>query len=246
MQYHLDTIPVWEAMEKQCTCPLCLLHQKCEEMEVERSLGGSVMEPDARIEVNERGLCSKHHGMLFVLQNRLGHALLTDSHSKELLKKVESIKQKANNPVKGGLFAKSSPALDVAKALENLTNTCVICEAVEDHLGRYLYTFLYMWKKETAFREKWEASKGVCIPHATMLAVAANQHLSGKQQQDFLVSLLAHLQQTLSENEKDLEWFTLKFDYRNHDKPWGNSKNALERSINHLRGQCIVSEEEKS
>ncbi len=30
----------------------------------------------------------------------------------------------------------------------------------------------------------------------------------------------------------DLEWFTDKFDYRNEDKPWKNSKDALPRSMN--------------
>jgi hypothetical protein len=32
----------------------------------------------------------------------------------------------------------------------------------------------------------------------------------------------------------DVEWFTLKFDYRNQDKPWGNSKNSIQRSMRFL------------
>ena len=32
---------------------------------------------------------------------------------------------------------------------------------------------------------------------------------------------------------------TLKFDYRNKDKPWGNSQDAVERAINKLRGKCV-------
>ena len=39
--------------------------------------------------------------------------------------------------------------------------------------------------------------------------------------------------------EKEIEWFTLKFDYRNEDKPWGNSRDAVKRSINKLREQVI-------
>ena len=89
MIYHLDTIPVWEAMEKETPCPFCSLYERMEQQEVERSLGGSVMEPDTRIRVNETGICARHHQQLFGMQNRLGHALLTDSHSKELLKKLE-------------------------------------------------------------------------------------------------------------------------------------------------------------
>ena len=48
MIYHLDTIPVWEAMEKETPCPFCSLYERMEQQEVERSLGGSVMEPDTR------------------------------------------------------------------------------------------------------------------------------------------------------------------------------------------------------
>ena len=72
MQYHLDTIPVWEAMEQNTACPLCALYRRVEASEIERSLGGSVMEPDARIRVNEKGICARHHGQLFAMQNRLG------------------------------------------------------------------------------------------------------------------------------------------------------------------------------
>ena len=39
MQYHLDTIPVWEAMEQNTACPLCALYRRVEASEIERSLG---------------------------------------------------------------------------------------------------------------------------------------------------------------------------------------------------------------
>ncbi|MEG2315815.1 MAG: DUF6062 family protein [Clostridia bacterium] len=241
MQYHLETIPVWEAMEQNGGCPLCALHHKCEAAEVERSLGGSVMEPDARIRVNEKGICAKHHNQLFLLQNRLGHALLVDSHSKELLQKLERIARLTPAAQqRRGLFAPKAYNADALIAqLHALTQTCVICEAVDEHMTRYIYTFLHLWKTDTAFRERWESSNGVCIPHSAALLQAAKEHLSAQKQQAFAASLLTLLQRTLTQDEHDLEWFTLKFDYRNHDKPWGNSKNALERTINHLRGQCV-------
>ena len=40
----------------------------------------------------------------------------------------------------------------------------------------------------------------------------------------------------------ELEWFTLKYDFRNADKPWGNSRDAVERSINKLMGACVGDE----
>ena len=47
------------------------------------------------------------------------------------------------------------------------------------------------------------------------------------------------MKSNLAQDEKDLEWFTLKFDYRNQQKPWGNSRDALERTVSRLRGFCV-------
>lgn len=247
MQYHLDTIPVWEAMELDSCCPLCALYQKCEETEIDRSLGGSVMEPDTRIRVNETGICDKHHQQLFMMQNRLGHALLADSHSKELLKKLDGLEKLLPDGKRRGLFGGKGEGVEaLTEAMANLSNTCVICEDIDSHMKRYLYTFLHLWKTDTAFRKRWEGSKGVCLPHAAELLRHAQKHLNAANQLAFSQSLLALVKSNLAQDEKDLEWFTLKFDYRNHDKPWGNSRNALERTINRLRGACIAPEKQKT
>lgn len=241
MQYHLDTIPVWEVMEADCECPMCELYARQEAKEIERSLGGSVMEPDVRVQVNELGICAKHHEQLFMMQNRLGHALLTDSHTKELLQKLNKLK--ALVPQGGrGLFAKKDGGLDALQAaLDKPASSCVICEGLNGHMERYYRTFLHLWKTDKAFRERWEASKGVCVPHASELIRQANAHLSADKRSEFAASVISILYKELEQDEKDLEWFTLKFDYRNHDKPWGNSRNALERTINRLRGRCVSS-----
>ena len=76
MRYHIDTIPVWDAMKLDGECLLCALERKTELGEAERYLGASVMEPDVRVKVNDRGFCRKHHAMLFSMSNRLGHALI--------------------------------------------------------------------------------------------------------------------------------------------------------------------------
>lgn len=242
MKYHLETIPVWEAVEKDCECHLCALRRQCETTEIERSLGGSVMEPDARIRINENGICSKHHQQLFDMKNRLGHALLTDSHTKDLLQKLNLLDKLVPVEKKGLFGGKADSLIDLADALERLTSTCVICDDIDAHMQRYLYTFIHLWKTDSAFRSRWQASKGVCLPHAVELLYAAQKHLSGALHAAFAQELLRLLRENLSQDEKDLEWFTLKFDYRNQDKPWGNSRNALERTINRLRGDSVHSD----
>ncbi len=245
MQYHLDTIPVWEAMETPCGCVMCRLSQKTEQLEIERSLGGSVMEPASRIRVNERGICQKHHRQLYEQKNRLGHALLTDSHTKECLSKLSKLTPAASGGSGlRGLFSGSSdsPAQKLAEALEVMTGSCVICDALSQHMSRYLYTFLHLWKTDAKFKAAWDASQGVCLVHGAALLRQCPNHLSAAQQKEFAASLLMLVRNALEQEEKDLEWFTLKFDYRNQDKPWGNSKTALERTINRLRGRCLGEE----
>ena len=48
MKYHIDTIPVWDAMKLDGECLLCALERKTELGEADRYLGASVMEPDTR------------------------------------------------------------------------------------------------------------------------------------------------------------------------------------------------------
>ena len=79
----------------------------------------------------------------------------------------------------------------------------------------------------------------MCLPHAADLLFRAQKHLSGSARREFATSLLSLVKANLVQDEKDLEWFTLKFDYRNRQKPWGNSRDALERTVNRLRGFCV-------
>lgn len=239
MQAHLDTIPVLEAMEQETDCPLCYLYAKVEASEVERALGGSVMEPDQRIRVNQTGFCKRHHQLLFQQNNRLGHALMTDTHAKETLQRLEKVRRALPDGERKGFFAKPAGVDAVRATLLALTSHCVLCENVEGHMARYLYTFVHLWAKDADFRAKWEAAKGVCLPHALALVETAQKELHGDRQNGFCRSLLSLVTESLQTEEKELEWFTLKFDYRNQDKPWGNSKDALERTANRLRGRCL-------
>lgn len=247
MQYHLETIPVWEAMELKGECPLCALERKTERDEVERTLGASVMEPDVRIRFNERGACRRHQQMLFAKQNCLGHALMMDSHVIEKLKLLQKLQKQAQDAAKtkGGLFAKPSSIQPVVDQLQAMETHCVVCEAISEHMARYRYTFLHLWKTSADFRTAWQASNGVCLPHLTALLQEAQNGLSVSQQNTFAAEALEKLSERLTNDEKDLDWFTRKFDYRNQALPWGESKTATERSVNRLRGWCVGGEPDK-
>jgi hypothetical protein len=241
MQYHLETIPVWEAMELKGECPLCALFVKTEREEIDRTLGASVMEPDVRIRFNQAGVCREHQQMLYARQDRLPHALLMDSHVKEQLEALKTLQKRAqaDGGGKGGLLGRRRPADPAADTLGQMSAHCVVCDTIDAHMARYRTTFLHLWKTDEHFRAAWQASKGVCLPHLAELMSTEQPRLTPDQRNAFLNEALALLIGQLENDEKDLDWFTRKFDYRNREASWGNSKTAVERAANRLRGWCV-------
>jgi len=241
MKYQIDTIPVWEALEFQGPCMLCTLRAKTEAGEIDRVLGASVMEPDVRVKTNETGICCKHQQMMFATQNRLAHALLMDTHAMEVQKKLQKIKTQAERLRESGGKPLTGRTQDteIADKLRALTARCIVCETIATHMERYLYTLVYLWKTDPKFKQRLAQSHGLCVPHSADLIEASAKHLRAKERKEFILCCLRLVDEPLAEDEKDLLWFTQKFDYRNQDKPWGNSKSATERTVNRLRGYCL-------
>lgn len=105
-------------------------------------------------------------------------------------------------------------------------------------MERYLDVIMYLWSKEADFRKVFTEKKGFCLIHLNMLIAAAEKYLNAAENKKFLSLLMQQQIEHLERIEQELEWFTKKFDYRNNDAPWGNSKDALPRSIQKLKGYC--------
>lgn len=253
MAYHLDTIPVWDAMKLEGECPLCALRRRNELIDVERYLGASVMEPDTRIQVNQKGFCPRHQVLLYQQKNRLGHALMMHTHLKETMARLRPVLDEARSAARRGadtpalkrLFGKNDGQGGLKQAadkLRKLTDSCLLCESIEENTRRYAYTMLHLYKNDSSFRTAFAASKGVCLRDMALLMEMAQENLSGRYLADFTNDLCAAVEKSLTKMEGDLEGFTLKFDYRNADKPWGDSRGSLERTVNKLRGWCLGEE----
>ena len=251
MKYHLDTIPVWDAYHEESECPFCILRDNSEKAYVDFFLGGSVMEPDTRIEVNDKGFCPHHNELLYLAQNRLGLALMTHTHIletiKKLKKKSEELEKAAENPGKGlGLFRKKSeePNLNrvsqnVGNWLEGHMNQCIICDRLQNAMNQFAYTFIHLWGHDKEFRKVFNNSKGFCFSHLPLVLDMAAEGLNRSKQAEFLKELLPMQMNNLDRLEKELFWFTQKFDHKNQDKPWGNSKDALPRTLQKLTGKYM-------
>ena len=241
MKYTLDTIPVLDAYKTGCECPLCQLRIACEDSYVDSMLGAAYMEPDCRVRTNEVGFCTRHFQLMYDRRNRLGLALMTHTHMQEVISSVESI-LKADEPARGGLLASLRGGRDEGGTPQKIRarmSGCVICEQMEGAVNRYAYTIAQLYGTNSEFKAMFDASKGFCLPHLALVLEMAEKTLSGEALRAFRAAVSAVELPNLHRIEGELEWFTLKFDYRNTDKPWGNSRDAVERAINKLMGACV-------
>ncbi len=252
MRYHIDTIPVWDALKLDSECLLCALRRQMEQVLIQRSLGASVMSPHARALVNQAGFCPRHQVMLFDSKdgNRLGHALMMLSHLQTIRPKVgQTLTQNDPPAARRNTIRLSRPPVRAARPKTRIENTlsslaerCLICDELEAKTKAQAEAMLHLWKTDAGFRTAFSQSRGLCIPDASRVLEKAPGMLSGVVLADFQAALKNLLEASLDNLEKELTWYTQKFDYRNADQPWGTSRDALERTVNKLRGWCLGNE----
>lgn len=242
MKEELYTIPVNEALEQDGECLFCTLNKKLESDILNYILGPSYMEEDIRGETDKLGFCKKHYAQMYGEQNRLGVALMVDTHLKhvrEELKKLLDAEQ-AQKPVKKGLFKKADEGESVAQAyLTELENSCYACNRMNARMKSYIDTFFHLWKREPEFKEKIQNSKGFCLEHFNMVLGEGKKRLDAAKYAE-LLSVIAPLElKQLDTIQEDVDWFIRKFDYRFKDEPWKNSKDALPRAIQRLSALMV-------
>ncbi|MCK4542844.1 MAG: hypothetical protein KAU17_11475 [Spirochaetales bacterium] len=243
MKYELDTIPVWDTYKADPECPLCELEQRAEQKYIDFFLGNSVMVPEIRVEVNATGFCPHHYTALMnARQNRHGLGLITHTHLLEQnqdlvgrFKKLQETGAERGHRGKKGSLEKQANSL--MEKLTTLENSCMICTRINYTLSRYAFTILYLWKKDQEFAETYSGSRGFCIHHLSIIMRMAKEKLPEKHYRSWLTQTMTLEMERFSILEKELLWFTQKFDHQNDDKPWGTSLDALHRVIQKLTGK---------
>lgn len=259
MKEKLYTIPVNDAFQAGDECPVCRMRALLEANAIEFTMGPSYMEDDVRMETDRIGFCRHHIRLLYANQNRLGLALMLKTHMDRTISDLERLAagktssepsaRPASKPSTAAPTSASKPSPFAAflhrkgqsagtggndpiqSYIQGLDNSCYVCSRIGEMYGRYLDTVFYLYKNDSAFRSLFQSSKGFCTSHYALLRGMAPEQLSGA----VLAGFLSDLDKIYIENMKrvrdDLEWFTDKFDYRNADAPWKNSKDALPRAI---------------
>lgn len=225
MREDITSIPVSEVFEPKDGCPICRMRDLLEKRVAEYITGAAMMEPDVRIETNRLGFCYDHYRLILKQRNRLGVALMLESHLAEMEKEI----------FKGApLIGKSGKKQ--AKSAAERTDTCFLCQQVDWAMRRMLATACRLWENEEDFRHLFSEQPHLCLPHFTALVSAAEAGMSKKRVPEFAKAAAALSQRKINELHDDVAHFCKMFDYRSSSEgaDWGNSRDAVERSIQYL------------
>ena len=238
MKEQIHTIPVNEAFDSGDECPFCYLQRKAEQSAIRYTLGpgASYMEPDVRAVTDKEGFCGAHLQKMYDYGNSLGSALIMQTYLNILLEEMDKQMTDYELPAKRSLFRKKTEGTDsLAGWLAERSSSCYICNKLDYNLGRYYATFFALIK-EPEFQEKVESSKGFCIRHFTGLMDAAKDQLPNAQREWFYDTAFRLMRENMARVKGDLDWFIEKFDYRNASADWRNSRDAVSRTMQKLRG----------
>ncbi|MHB1484755.1 MAG: DUF6062 family protein [Saccharofermentanales bacterium] len=248
MKERIYTIPVNDAFNEECECAMCKLEEKTTNDLLNYFLGPSLMEPDVRMVTNKKGFCQKHLTALYNRQeNRLGLGLMLHTHFVDLCDDVNTKLSKAVPSQNTGFFSgmKGDYKDNLAKAAEMIkkrVESCALCDRLDYTIDRYVDVILWQYFEDKAFRERFAQTKGFCLPHIAMLLEGAAKYLSQKDAATFVKALSLLQNQSMDTLRDELEWFTQKFDYKNEDKPWGNSRDAIPRAIRKIVGNSDLNQ----
>ena len=245
MKETIYTIPVTEAFTEAAgaDCPFCRMYAKLNDNSIEFVMGPSYMEDDVRTATNKTGFCPAHMAEMYKKPNRLGLALMVHTHLMEVnrqlsarFKDMPGRKKKAFSPRK-----KQGRADDAVQFLKSIENSCYICDRTERIFQKYIDTYFFLWNKDDDIKSATAGCGGFCLNHLYKLLEAGEARLNAAEYDRFLQCAVPLSLKKLEELVGDLEWFIDKFDYRNTNEPWKNSKDALIRALKKI--SCVSVEQ---
>ncbi|MGI6326969.1 MAG: DUF6062 family protein [Saccharofermentanales bacterium] len=251
MKEKIYTIPVNDAYASPGPCPLCNLETDMNQKLVDYYLGPALMEPDVRVSTNKKGFCRSHLDELYGREdNRLGLGLTLHTHIDHIIEQINPLLS-AGVPAAESRFRNRrqkdfrETVTDLADLIEQRMDSCVICDRLDYTMDRYIDVIFYQYFVDSTFKNRFDNGDGYCLRHLVLLLRGAARHLNRRQASELLQSLAIMQNRSMETLRDDVEWFTLKFDYRNHHKDWKNSKDALPRAIAKLSGSRKRQQETK-
>lgn len=241
MKEQLYTIPLNDAVNANDECPFCHIERSVEQELLDFILGSgsSYMESDVRDATDRAGFCRYHFHKMFDYGNTLGNAWILKTHfirmNQEMKKQFDAFSP-SRSPLFGKAKKNSGSGNPVSMWVKEKEQSCYICSHYKEIYERYLDTFFVMYKKDETFREKVMNGKGFCLPHFGDLCEAADSRLNDKEKAVFYPAVFRLMEDNMTRLSEDVSWLVEKFDYRNKDAGWKNSRDAIQRGMQKLKG----------
>lgn len=241
MKEQLYTIPLNDAVNADDECPFCFIERSIEQDLLDFVLGNSAsyMEADIRDMTDKAGFCRAHFQKMFSYGNTLGNAWILKTHYRRIIGEMKS-KFSGFRPQRTSLRDKLRKNAESGNAIgmwvQEKETSCYICGQFKDTYDRYMDTFFYLWKQDPGFVEKIRKSKGFCLPHFGDLSAAADSRLNDREKETFYGCMLPLMEENMERISEDVAWMVEKFDHRNRDADWKNSRDAIQRGMQKLKG----------
>lgn len=241
MKEQIHTIPVNDAFLSDDECPFCFLERQVEQRAVNYTVGpeASYMESEARGLTDDEGFCGHHLKMLYDFGNSLGSALILQTYFKILNKELTDEIDSFDLPPKRGLLPRKKAEGDDQASLlrwaKKKQSTCYVCGKIDYNMQRYYETFFAL-SKEAEFRSRVENCKGFCLRHFAEMIESAERNLPNSQREWFYPTVFSLMKDNMARVKEDLDWFVGMFDYRQVGGDWKNSRDAVPRTMQKLRG----------
>ncbi|MGI6106774.1 MAG: DUF6062 family protein [Lachnospiraceae bacterium] len=240
MKEELHTIPVNDAFNADAECPVCYMYRTLEQKAIDFTMGSSYMEDYIRAETDKLGFCSHHMKMMEQNGNKLGLALMLHTHIKKTNRDTAKL-MKAPVKKQSGVFRKKEDDADpLLTYLDGVNSTCFVCDHIQMTFKWYLFTLVEMWKKDEGFREKYRNCRGLCNEHLPMVLREGQKRLSAAEYAEFRQETCELYRRNMERIEDELSWFIDKYDYRNVNEPWKNSRDVLARAVVKTNGLLRV------
>lgn len=241
MKEKLYTIPLNDAVNANEECPFCFIEREVEQdlLDFVLGSGSSYMESDVRELTDKAGFCRTHFKKMFDYGNTLGNGWILKTHYKRM--NQELTKQFAQfTPGKSGFMMRKKKTDDTTNTvtgwIREQEKSCYICRQFADTYERYLDTFFYLYTKDAEFKKKVLDGKGFCLPHFGDLCEGADSRLSDKEKAEFYPAMFELMKKNMERLQEDVSWLVEKFDYRNKDADWKDSRDAIQRGMQKLKG----------
>ncbi len=241
MKEQLYTIPLNDAVNAQDECPFCFIERNIEQdlLDFVLGSGSSYMESDIRDMTDKAGFCRSHFQKMFDYGNTLGNAWILKTHYTRIISEMRSQFadfRPGKSSLRNKLMKNASEGNAIGMWVRGKEASCYICDHYKETYARYMDTFFYLYKNGESFREKIRQSKGFCLPHFGDLCEAADSKLPDKDKEAFFAMVFALMETNMNRVSEDVAWMVEKFDYRNKDADWKDSKDAIQRGMQKLKG----------